>query len=128
MRFSFSVTNGPLCSSPFKTNACWDSFWSPVTLNRNEQMNKMHTFFTSIRHRRTFSCSYLIQKNDPSRHYSCSIQPQTGRSYSNRCNDKPACWLSSGTISLCLVFKSHRCQDKQTKALVRLKARNSIFS
>ncbi len=131
MRFSFSVltvTNGPLCSSPFETNACCDSFQSPVTLNRNEQMNKMNTFFISIRHHRTFSCNYLIQKNNPLRHYSCSIQPQTGRSYSNRSNDKSACWPSLGSISLRLVFKSHCCQDEQTKSLVRLKARNSIFS
>lgn len=121
-------TTGLLCSSPIKINACKDSFQCPVTLSRNNHVNKMRTFefFISVRHHRTFSCRCLIKKNSPSWHYSCSIPQQTRPCYAKRCYDKSACWQSlRSTISLHLVFRS---EDEQTKTCVRLKARNSNFS
>lgn len=85
----------------------------------------IHLNSVSIRHRGT----HLTRKNNPVRRYSSSARPQTQLSFTDSCDDKPACWRSQcSVLSLHRVFKSRRCQGEQTKTLVRLKARNSIFS
>ena len=120
----------PLCSSPFKTDACWDSVLSPVTMHGNRHTNKRNTlqFFIAIRHSGTFSCKYF--ENNSFRHYLCSIQPQMRLGSTNGRADRSACWLSPAQcLHVCILYLNHTAAKmSRQKALVGLKARNSISS
>lgn len=106
-----------LCSTAFKTNACWNSFQSPLTTHRNRHRNKTKPFEFGIwvRNHRKFSCKYL--KNNL---FSDIIRVPFNRGRGSApLIDALTNWDVGaplrGAFRLYLVYKSHGCQVEQTK-------------